>query len=101
MIRVLLQLDNERHEANRHGRILADYLRTANGLDLEVQADRTPLSALQQYDVVVQYGRVGCLPSDEEAGLQKFVRGGGGLVAIHPEPDPDASSSGYLELLGA
>ena len=99
MIRTLLLVDRTYHDAGRHGEILADSLANA-GLAVEATADRDALCCLEGFDVLIAYAQAGVLSADQEAALCAFVRRGGGLVAIHPEPAGDGLNADYLELLG-
>ena len=100
MIRALLLLDSQRHDAAYHGRIVADSLVGGGQVAVDRTDDRSALTCLDGFDVVITYAQTGCLRPDQEAGLCAFVRRGGGLVTIHPEPTGGDVNVDYLDLLG-
>jgi cytochrome c len=72
------------------------------GADATEDAERFSDDGLREYEVVVllQTNGPGVLTGDQRAALERWVRGGGGVVAIHAAANADRDWAWYGELLG-
>ncbi|MGC9360223.1 MAG: ThuA domain-containing protein [Anaerolineae bacterium] len=93
------------HPSDYGAKILGDILAKDGRYTLEVTTDLDVLATLPDadWDAVVIYttGYHDELTPAREAGLVRYVQGGGGLVGIHSAADSFRGSQAYLDLLGA
>jgi len=69
--------------------------------EIEVTQDRNRLADLSSYDAVALYIVAGSFTPEQEKGLTGFVRGGGGLLAVHASNALLGQYKDYIELIGS
>ena len=100
MKRILMIIGGEAHPFEKCASILKKALEEGGQFSLEVTEDRSGLADPSAYDAVVMYTGGGQMSRNQEQGLIRFVRGGGGLVAIHCANAEMGNYPDYLEMVG-
>ncbi|SNZ17032.1 hypothetical protein SAMN06269185_2858 [Natronoarchaeum philippinense] len=80
------------HRFDRVGPQLADAL-NEHGIETTLTTDRDELSALNEYDVVLDYMTDSTLEEKQLDGLLTFVETGGGYVGLHCAADLSSTAS--------
>ena len=91
---------------NQHAPPYSDFSTMFSGLmahsgqfEMEVTHDRDRLRDLSGFDAVALYILGGTLSADQEKGITGFVRGGGGLLAVHGANASLAQYADYTEMI--
>ncbi len=99
---VLMVIGGVYHPFEACGKIAKDILAASGRYELTVADDRETLAGtLDEFDAVILYTCGGKLSADQEAGLVKYVRGGGGLLAVHSANSISDDNKDYIALLGS
>lgn len=102
MKHVLMIIGGRAHPFEACGRIFKQQMEAGGQFAVTVTEDRAALADLSSFDAVAVYAEIGGLSEAQTKGLSDFVRGGGGLLAIHcanvvAPGQPEA----YTELVGS
>jgi len=97
---VLMIIGGTAHPFEACAAILQRALEAGGQFQLEVTEDRAALADPSAYDAVILYTVSGELTTDQEQGLVGYVRGGGGLVAIHCANAELEKYGDYTEMIG-
>lgn len=100
MKKILMIIGGRAHPFESCARIFKKTMEEGEQFSIEVTADRLALSDPSAYDAVVMYTVGGEMSRDQEQGLVNYVRGGGGLVAIHCANADMGEFTDYLEMVG-
>lgn len=99
---VLMVIGGVYHPFEACGRIAKNILGASGRYELTVTDDREVLAGrLDDFDAVILYTCGGKLSADQEAGLVKYVHGGGGLLAVHCANSISDDNKDYIALLGS
>ncbi len=97
---VLMIIGGTAHPFESCASILKTALEVGGQFALEITQDRSALADPSSYDAVILYTFGGELTADQEQGLVGYVRGGGGLVAIHCANAKLDKYGDYTEMVG-
>ena len=100
MHRTLMIIGGTAHPFEACAAILKKALEDTGQVSVEVTADRSALADPAAYDAVIMYTVGGEMTQDQENGLVRYVRGGGGLVAIHCANAEMDRFAAYQEMVG-
>ena len=100
MHKALMIIGGKHHPFEACAAILKSFLEGTGRFEVEVTADRAALADPSAYDAVVMYTAGGELSRSQEDGLADYVRGGGGLVAIHCANVEIKGADKYHEMVG-
>ena len=99
---VLLLIGGSWHPFEACAGIAREILQASERYRLTVTDDRDVLARpLEKYDAVMIYICGGKVTPEQEAGLLRYVRQGGGLVAIHSATAVSEDCRDYLALIGS
>ncbi|HUS90843.1 MAG TPA: ThuA domain-containing protein [Phycisphaerae bacterium] len=99
---VLLLIGGTYHPFEACAKIAGHLLKSSGRYALTVTDDREALAKpLGKYDAVMIYTCGGAFTDAQQAGLRDFVRGGGGLVAIHSANAISGECADYIALVGS
>lgn len=99
---VLMLIGGVYHPFEACAKISKSILAASGRYELTVTDDRKVLAgALKKFDAVILYTCGGKLTAGQEAGLVKYVHGGGGLVAVHSANSISDDNKDYIGLLGS
>jgi scyllo-inositol 2-dehydrogenase (NADP+) len=100
MQRALMVIGGTWHPFEACAAILKKFLEGTGQFSVEVTIDREGLSDPAAYDVVIMYTMGGEMSQAQEDGLVNYVKGGGGLVAIHCANAGMDRFAKYQEMVG-
>jgi len=100
MKRILMIIGGAAHPFERCAPIFKEAMEKGGQFSIEVTEDRAGLADPAANDAVVMYTVGGEMSRDQEQGLVNYVRGGGGLVAIHCANADMGAFAEYLEMVG-
>ena len=99
---VVMLIGGRWHPFELCGRIAKEFLESTGRYKLTVtNANDVLAEGLGKYDGLIIYAQGQDITPAQEAGLLKFVRGGGGLVGIHCAADVFRNSRDYVKLIGS
>jgi predicted dehydrogenase/type 1 glutamine amidotransferase len=102
MKQVLMMIGGTHHPFEACAGIFKQAMEAGGQFAVTVTEDRDALIELSRFDAVAVYAVVGELSQAQLDGLVSFVRGGGGLLAIHCANVVDASQpEPYAEMVGS
>ncbi|NKB70836.1 MAG: hypothetical protein GKR89_27510 [Candidatus Latescibacteria bacterium] len=100
MLQTLMIIGGTAHPFGSCAAILKQALENTGQVSVEVTSDRSALADPSAYDAVIMYTVGGEMSADQENGLVKYVKGGGGLVAIHCANAQMDRFAAYQEMVG-
>jgi len=99
---VLMLIGGTYHPFEACAEIVRGLLKASGRYRLTVTDDREALAGpLAKYDAVLIYTCGGTYTPEQQAGLVAYVRGGGGLLAVHSANAVSAEAGDYLALIGS
>ncbi len=101
MKKALIMKGGRFHPFDSCAKILEDFLKRDGICESVVTEDRNAFKNLKDYDLVIDYTQGGELTLEQEKGLCKFVRNGGGFIGIHSASDSWVKNDEYMEMLGS
>lgn len=93
-------MNDQHHPLEELGALLTRLLADADAVTTEESHDKRALADLSGYDLCVLCTTMNGLTSEQEAGVVRFVRGGGKLVGIHSVTVVDPEHTAYADLIG-
>ena len=100
MKNVLMVIGGRLHPFAACGEIFKQAMEVGGQFKVEVTQERAALANPSSYDAVVMYTVGGEMSRSQEQGLVSYVRGGGGLVAIHCANAEMERFKDYIEMVG-
>ena len=100
MKRILLLINQPAPPYSDFSTMFSGLLARSGQFELEVTHDRDNLRNLSGFDALALYIGGGTLSADQEKGITGFVRGGGGLLAVHGSNFSLAQYADYIEMIG-
>ena len=98
--KILMIIGGTAHPFGRCAAIFKAAMEETGQFAVEVTQDRSGLTDLSGYDAVVMYTVGGEMTREQEQGLCGYVRGGGGLFAIHCANAEMGAFTEYQEMVG-
>ena len=100
MKKVLMIIGGTAHPFEPCAAIFKAAMEETGQFAVEVTQDRSGLADLSGYDAVVMYTVGGEMTREQEQGLCGYVRGGGGLFAMHCANAEMGAFTEYQEMVG-